>query len=68
MQESEVTKSLSKHTGLPLWFQAAGCKHLVGGEVAEVQKVMLIAAGGSPQPPPLNVSPVVLSGNNNIIL
>ena len=68
MQESEVTKSLSKHTGLPLWFQAAGCKHLVGGEVAEVQKVMLIEAGGSPQPPPLNVSPVVLSGNNNIIL
>ena len=40
----------------------------MGGEVAEVQKVMLIAAGGSPQPPPLNVSPVVLSGNNNIIL
>ena len=33
MQNAEVTKSLSKHAGLPLRFQVAGCKHLVGGEL-----------------------------------
>ena len=38
MQDAEVTKSLSKHAGLPLRFQVAGCKHLVGGELKKLRR------------------------------